>query len=246
DPYGNGTPNEDPDGNGLALNFNLRFSEGYYDAETGLIQMGFRDYSPEKGGFIESDPIGLDGGSMSTYAYVNDNPIGYVDPDGLSASPNWWPTPTPNMTPAPPMTPMPSGFPANAPRYGTPGAGLLGRCLGMIGLLLTPGSNPGGQCSDFNYQPGKEDICEDGKCREALSDARRAYNELVIKRIPQYMYGVRHGMDDGSPGHYKAILETQRTLQDAIRRVMLYCKSIPSDEMEKWERVANQQFPIRH
>jgi RHS repeat-associated protein len=34
-----------------------------------------RDYDPAVGKYIESDPIGLDGGSYSTYAYADGNPI---------------------------------------------------------------------------------------------------------------------------------------------------------------------------
>ena len=42
----------------------------------------FRDYDPAKGGYVESDPIGLFGGA-STYAYVRDNPLLLSDPLGL-------------------------------------------------------------------------------------------------------------------------------------------------------------------
>jgi uncharacterized protein RhaS with RHS repeats len=43
-----------------------------------------RYYDPQLKRFISVDPIGLDGG-VNVYGYVNGNPIGYVDPDGLAA-----------------------------------------------------------------------------------------------------------------------------------------------------------------
>jgi uncharacterized protein RhaS with RHS repeats len=54
-------------------------------AETGLNQNYNRDYDPAVGRYIESDPIGLYGGSLSTYAYGQNNPIGNVDPSGLQS-----------------------------------------------------------------------------------------------------------------------------------------------------------------
>jgi uncharacterized protein RhaS with RHS repeats len=40
-----------------------------------------RDYDPLIGRYIESDPIGLAGGSLSTYQYCNANPLTRVDPN---------------------------------------------------------------------------------------------------------------------------------------------------------------------
>jgi RHS repeat-associated protein len=44
----------------------------------------FRDFDPATGRYVESDPIGLWGGSYSTYAYANGNSLSKIDPLGLA------------------------------------------------------------------------------------------------------------------------------------------------------------------
>jgi len=61
---------------------NLRYPGQYYDAETGLAYNVNRDYEPATGRYIQSDPIGLDGG-LSSYTYVASDPLGGVDTLGL-------------------------------------------------------------------------------------------------------------------------------------------------------------------
>lgn len=54
-----------------------------FDKETNLNYNYFRDYDPNTGRYVQSDPIGLDGG-INTYAYALNNPLKYSDPDGLN------------------------------------------------------------------------------------------------------------------------------------------------------------------
>lgn len=55
----------------------------YFDKETGLMYNLYRDYNPDIGRYIESDPIGL-GGGVNTYSYVEGNPLSWVDSEGLA------------------------------------------------------------------------------------------------------------------------------------------------------------------
>ncbi len=84
DPFGAATVDEDPDQDGISVTLNLRFPGQYYDQETGLHYNYFRTYDPSTGRYLESDPIGLWGGT-NTYEYVYSNPLIYIDPYGLWA-----------------------------------------------------------------------------------------------------------------------------------------------------------------
>ena len=85
EPFGNNPPDGDPDANSVAFDLPLRLPGQYFDKETGLAYDMARDYASDTGRYIQSDPIGLDGG-LNTYAYVGAAPLVAVDPEGLEVT----------------------------------------------------------------------------------------------------------------------------------------------------------------
>ena len=63
------------------LDFNLRFPGQYFDVETGTHYNINRDYNPVTGRYVQSDPIGFDGG-VNGYLYGNGNALNTIDTTG--------------------------------------------------------------------------------------------------------------------------------------------------------------------
>jgi RHS repeat-associated protein len=82
DAFGADTPEQDADGDNTPFVFDLRFPGQRYDATSGLNYNYFRDYEAATGRYVQSDPIGLAGGS-NTYTYAKENPLVISDVYGL-------------------------------------------------------------------------------------------------------------------------------------------------------------------
>ncbi len=61
---------------------NIRLPGQYFDEETGLHYNRQRYYDPAQGAYLTPDPLGHPDGP-NAYAYVANNPLGWIDPDGL-------------------------------------------------------------------------------------------------------------------------------------------------------------------
>ncbi|MHB1401827.1 MAG: RHS repeat-associated core domain-containing protein [Thiobacillus sp.] len=145
---------------------NLRFPGQYYDRETGLHYNYFRDYDPSTGRYIESDPIGLDGGS-NIYGYANQNPVTFTDPLGLTAE---------GVLP---------GFGAGA------GVGVgVGETLAALGACARAVTLIGGaifpsgisQCQDF---PKPEGCGGDDECAKLIEQIQDVMRQLTRRYMHQ-------------------------------------------------------------
>jgi len=82
-PFGESPTNEDVDQDNTKFTLNLRFPGQYFDKETQTHYNINRDYNPVTGRYIQSDPIGFDGG-VNGFAYVGGMPVLNVDNYGLA------------------------------------------------------------------------------------------------------------------------------------------------------------------
>lgn len=163
--FGKGWAAEDPDQDGIAQVLDLRFPGQRIESSSGLSYNYFRDYDPNVGRFVQSDPMGLMAGA-STYAYAVGDPIAHLDRDGRQAQ--RIPierVPTPPVRFVPPAQP-----PANDPNFGRGLGGALGAlraCFSPAGAAILAGvliPNSTSVCDTFDKPPqcggDEEDPCE--------------------------------------------------------------------------------------
>jgi RHS repeat-associated protein len=87
------------------------YAGGLYDPDTSLVRFSARDYSAETGQWTARDPLYFDGGQLSLYAYVGNDPLNSNDPLGLGPNSN-------GNGPAPDVPPGPKRVTVSAGRVG--------------------------------------------------------------------------------------------------------------------------------
>lgn len=65
------------------LDVQFGFAGGLYDHETRLCLFGYRDYDTETGRWLAKDPIFFAGGDTNLYGYCVNDPVNFIDPEGL-------------------------------------------------------------------------------------------------------------------------------------------------------------------
>jgi RHS repeat-associated protein len=88
------------------------FTGREYDSESGFYYYRARYYDPKAGRFISKDPIGFGGGDVNLFRYVQNDPLNWIDAEGLlkgtpAPSPNFQP---PTNPPQMPITDIPPGW----------------------------------------------------------------------------------------------------------------------------------------
>jgi RHS repeat-associated protein len=71
------------------------------DSESGLYYYRARYYDAAIGRFLQQDPLGFANGDPNLYAYVEDNPLNFTDPDGKLPRPPKPPKPPQRKDPSP-------------------------------------------------------------------------------------------------------------------------------------------------
>lgn len=125
------------------------FAGGIYDSYTGLVRFGARDYDPDVGRWLSSDPVRFDGG-INLYAYAGSDPLNRRDPSGLFFC---------NTTSQPLVVSggTGSGSGHTGGGYGT-GTLAPGQCIGPGVPLMTPaGPLYDVDAADFGDPDGKVD-----------------------------------------------------------------------------------------
>jgi RHS repeat-associated protein len=136
---------------GMAEANPFRFSTKYQDEESGLLYYGYRFYSASVGRWPNRDPI-EEWGGVNLYACVINNPISYVDTDGMQLFPPVLIEAPPVLIPRPILEPIvrpgpgipPEWLPIPAPRPvpTPPGGGTMPPLYPPVPIIPPQPGNP--------------------------------------------------------------------------------------------------------
>lgn len=213
--FGATAPDQNPTGQGVFV-YNQRFPGQVFDAETGLFQNWNREYHAPWGRYVQSDPIGLEGG-LNTFSYSFNQPTRYVDPQGLQSI-------AACANPANAAVCAEAGIGAGA---GT-GAASAARLISLVRNLA--------QAAAAAAESDKE-RCND-RCAKAKADAAAAF-QILIGRLLDYLTGGSRGPDKG---HLKAIRQFQSNLKESLERVERHCNPLPP-QYPFWRAAADLDVP---
>jgi RHS repeat-associated protein len=65
------------------------FAGGLYDADSGLVRFGYRDYDSATSRWLTKDPTGFEAHQTNLYQYVHGDPVNGIDPTGLICEGLW-------------------------------------------------------------------------------------------------------------------------------------------------------------
>ncbi|WP_051711545.1 RHS repeat-associated core domain-containing protein [Andreprevotia chitinilytica] len=230
--FGNSLPNQDPANTGTSFIYNLRFPGQYYDAETGHNYNLNRDYDPQNGRYLTSDPLGLAGGSFSTYAYVGNRPTGTVDPSGLFS-----------VSPATLEKAAERAVAAEVVGLGPEDPAADVAAIAAIATTIMMSSDSTGQSASTKNCPPNNDKCKD--LQQRIRDiAGKLRSKLVqLNKDPYNLFVRAHSVNPGGDlegkgtymGHVTQINGLKKGLADKIKEARDLGCEIPSDLLQLLE-----------